>query len=288
MLFTAEQQLQVLRLVLALAASQPPTTAPPPTTTTTPPTTPAAPPPTVTTVSPKPEPKPEPTLSPAEVFVISDSDSDRSGDEGSDDEDHNHDHDATRSLNRARALTRARSRKRYHALFQRIARCGIADALGERQWQAFKRFVRRHFLRAFLDLFDPADHVLRCCGPLDGGCCPHRFVVDLAGPERVDFRLAGLHLDHEYDVRHICEAWRRAMPANPRRWDDGVNGLRLAHLLFGVQPLGAWPARVRLRCGNNRYYGAGDQDHDDFCHTTDVAHYSRVLAPADLAGARAV
>ena len=138
---------------------------------------------------------------------------------------------------------------------QRIARCGIADALGERQWKAFKRFVRRHFLRTFLDLFDPADHVLRCCGPLDGGCCPQRFVVDLAGPQRVDFRLAGLHLDHEYDVRHICEAWRRAMPANPRRWDDGVNGLRLAHLFFGVQPLGAWPARVRLRCGNNRYYG---------------------------------
>ena len=188
--------------------------------------------------------------------------SDRSDDEGSNDEDCDHGHAPTRSLNRARALTRARGRKRYHALFQRIARCGIADALGERQWKAFKRFVRRHFLRAFLDLFDPADHVLRCCGPLDGGCCPHRFVVDLAGPERVDFRLAGLHLDHEYDVRHICEAWRRAMPANPRRWDDGVNGLRLAHLLFGVQPLGAWPARVRLRCGNNRYYGTGDQDHD--------------------------
>ena len=89
-------------------------------------------------------------------------------------------------------------------------------------------------------------------------------------------------------MRHICEAWRRAMPANPRRWDDGVNGLRLAHLLFGVQPLGAWPARVRLRCGNNRYYGANDQDQDHFCHTTDVAHYSRVLAPTDLAGARAV
>ena len=208
------------------------------------------------------------------------------GGTGDDDEDGDHDH--VRALNRTRALTRARGRKRYHALFQRIARCGIADALGERQWKAFKRFVRRHFLRAFLDLFDPADHVLRCCGPLDRGCCPHRFVVDLAGPERVDFRLAGLHLDHEYDVRHICEAWRRAMPANPRRWDDGVNGLRLAHLLFGVQPLGAWPARVRLRCGNNRYYGAGDQDHDRFCHTTDVAHYSRVLAPADLAGARAV
>ena len=110
----------------------------------------------------------------------------------------------------------------------------------------------------------------------------------MAAPQRIDFHLAGLHLDHEYDVRHICEAWMRAMPANPRRWDDGVNGLRLAHLLFGVQPLGAWPARVRLRCGNNRYYGAGDQDHDDFCHTTDVAHYSRVLAPADLAGAPAV
>ena len=33
---------------------------------------------------------------------------------------------------------------------------------------------------------------------------------------------------------------------------------------------------------------AGAQDRGRFCHTTDVAHYSRVLAPADLAGAPAV
>ena len=126
-----------------------------------------------------------------------------------------------------------------------------------------------------------------CCGSLDGETCPHRFAVEFAGPA-VGFALAGLHLDHEYDVRHICDTWLRTMPAHPRSWDDGVNGLRVAHLLFGVQPLGKWPARLRFRCGNNRYYGRDDQDFDPFCHTTDIAHYNRVLTRADFVGGAAV
>ena len=78
------------------------------------------------------------------------------------------------------------------------------------------------------------------------------------------------------------------MLAHPRSWDDGVNGLRIAHLLFGVEPMGTWPARLRLRCGTNRYYGRDDQDYERFCHATDVAHYARVLTRAELVGGAAV
>jgi hypothetical protein len=49
-----------------------------------------------------------------------------------------------------------------------------------------------------------------------------------------------------------------------------------------------WPARLRLRCGTNRYFVRGDQDYDRFCHATDVAHYNRVLTRADLVGGAAV
>jgi hypothetical protein len=186
-----------------------------------------------------------------------------------------------------RALARNRGRKRFNALMQRIKLCGIPGALGEQHWKAFVCFIRRVFRPAFLRVFAPANDTLRCCGSLDGETCPHRFAVEFAGPT-VGFALAGLHLDHEYDVRHICDTWLRMMPSHPRAWDDGVNGLRIAHLLFGVQPLGKWPARLRFRCGNNRYYGRDDQDYERFCHATDVAHYARVLTRADLVGGAAV
>ena len=89
-------------------------------------------------------------------------------------------------------------------------------------------------------------------------------------------------------MRHICETWLGVMPSHPRTWDDGVNSMRVAHLLFGVEPLGKWPARLRLRCGTNRYFGRGDQDYDRFCHATDVAHYNRVLTHADFVVGAAV
>jgi hypothetical protein len=57
---------------------------------------------------------------------------------------------------------------------------------------------------------------------------------------------------------------------------------------LGVEPLGKWPARLRLRCGTNRYFCRGDHDYDRFCHATDVAHYNRVLTRANLVGGAAV
>jgi hypothetical protein len=64
--------------------------------------------------------------------------------------------------------------------------------------------------------------------------------------------------------------------------------MRVAHLLFGVEPLGKWPARLWLRCGTNRYFGRGDQDYDRFCHATNVAHCNWVLTRADLVSGAAV
>jgi hypothetical protein len=34
--------------------------------------------------------------------------------------------------------------------------------------------------------------------------------IEFAGPS-IGFALAGLHLDHEYDVRHICDTWRHVL-----------------------------------------------------------------------------
>jgi hypothetical protein len=53
---------------------------------------------------------------------------------------------------------------------------------------------------------------------------------------------------------HYFFAWDIVMPSHPRTWDDGVNDLRVSHLLFGVESFGKWPARF-LRCGTNRYFG---------------------------------
>jgi hypothetical protein len=69
----------------------------------------------------------------------------------------------------------------------------------------------------------------------------------------------------------------RMQPSHPRAWDGGINTLRITHLLFGAQPLGKRPARLRFR-----YCGRDGQD------AIGVAHYDRVLTRADLVGGAAL
>jgi hypothetical protein len=110
-------------------------------------------------------------------------------------------------LLRSRALARSRGIRRFNALLQRIEHCGIRTALGDAGWKIFVGFARRHFRPTFLLLFAPTDDALRCCGTLDGDRCPHCFTVNFAATHSIKFAIAGLHLDHDYDVRHIRRGW---------------------------------------------------------------------------------
>ena len=43
-----------------------------------------------------------------------------------------------------------------------------------------------------------------------------------------------MHVDHTYDVQHICTTWKSLSTPSPPRWDYGVRASKLCHLLFGT------------------------------------------------------
>ena len=108
------------------------------------------------------------------------------------------------------------------------------------------RAPRNQYKQRFLAAFD--HDVLACVGRRDGTPCPKGFAVCLRSVSAYDL-LEELHLDHEQDVRVTCDMWRRALPAAPDDWDDGVKGGLLCQLLFlglalwrALRPLSLRPA----------------------------------------------
>jgi hypothetical protein len=145
----------------------------------------------------------------------------------------------------------------------------MCPVLGDAQWQDFLAHATARYKQPFLDAFDPPSATLKCVGRAGGGACPHAFEVDLASTLAVR-KLEHLHVDHEQDVQIItCDMRRAARPSVPASWDDGIDGVLLCHLLFGVEedPAHGAPA-LRFRCGPSRLGDAG------YCHQLNMAHYS--------------
>ena len=100
--------------------------------------------------------------------------------------------------------------------------------------------------------------------------------------------LPKIHLDHTHDVSHICEVWSKALPKEPKSWDDGVCGPLIAHLLFGTEdhllsqcskrPI--WKRQIVPRCGDVR--GVEGQTADQFCHDVAKAHIHYTLKVEDI------
>ncbi len=98
----------------------------------------------------------------------------------------------------------------------------------------------------------------------------HAFEVDLGAPDAAD-ALECLHLDHERPVHLTCAWWAASLPKEPVSWDDGLDGNKLCHALFGVCDDGIYGARcVRFRCGPRR--GASGKRvcfaMHSYCHTS--------------------
>mmetsp|Transcript_61319 Transcript_61319/g.102060 ORF Transcript_61319/g.102060 Transcript_61319/m.102060 type:complete len:211 (-) Transcript_61319:68-700(-) len=127
----------------------------------------------------------------------------------------------------------------------RLETC-MLDRLGPKLWSDFVRHARRYRTAYIAAFMQP---VLACTGTVDGKPCPHRFTVDFGDPE-AGSRLESLHLDHETKVCETLLWWRSCLPAQPRAWDDGLDGGRLCHSLFGVCDHPVYGDRsVRFRCG---------------------------------------
>ena len=181
---------------------------------------------------------------------------------------------------KVKAAVRKRAHQRWWALMHRVeVSNGMRDHLGDTGWVRFKGFCIDHFRHSFLALFDPCGGVLRCSGPLCGGPCPHNHQVDFAAATALR-QMEALHLDHAFDVQHICELWKQLTPRDPVSWDQGIKGMLVAHLLFGTRNLGGHPPNIGLRCGISR--GIAQPMHRErvhLCHKQHGAHYTHVLHP---------
>ena len=177
-----------------------------------------------------------------------------------------------------------RALRRWDTMLRRVA-ARLKSRMGHEHWAEFTKFATETFRPAYVRMFLESKRPLACCGPIAGGGCRRRFVVD-AATQRGLRRLSGLHADHTYDLNHLCDLWLRCMPAAPACWDDGVKGLRVAYLLCGVEPQGEWQPCIKLRCGRPRLpAGAVDaRPAEGYCHVTDGAHYEHVLAESDICG----
>jgi hypothetical protein len=186
-------------------------------------------------------------------------------------------------------LARKRGIQRWSSLVSatssRLAKAnGMRAFLGERCWRDFVGHAAAHYREAFLQAFTPRDGVLCCKGPLgSAGPCPQRFRVDARqlassdGTQRdiATQRLKLLHVDHTYDVQHICDTWKSLSVPCPPRWDHGICARKLCRLLFGVKPAEGQPC-LTFRCA---VLSLGSQQP---CHHVARPHYAHTLRAEQL------
>ena len=122
--------------------------------------------------------------------------------------------------------------------------------LGDALWNDFVSHANRHYKAAYVGAFNT--RTLRCVGTVDGNACAQTFEIDQCAPDAKE-KLEFLHLDHEQPVHLTCAWWTSCLPHEPRAWDDGLDGTKLCHKLFGVCDDAVHGACcVRFRCGPRR------------------------------------
>ena len=190
-------------------------------------------------------------------------------------------------------LARKRGIQRWSSLVtatsSRLAKThGMRQLLGERCWRDFVKHATTHYREAFLRAFTPQDGVLRCRGPLEPTCgsacaCPQSFRVDvrqLASSNSLQrdiatSRLKLMHVDHTYDVQHICDTWKSLSEPAPPRWDHGVCAQKLCQLLFGIDPEGG-KACLTFRCA------VLTLNTQQPCHHVARPHYAHTLQASQV------
>ena len=184
--------------------------------------------------------------------------------------------------NAVKRVCRRRASQRWSAwLTQTKSRIGfkngMRDRLGPKNWRAFVRFAEQEYKEDFVCAFLPASGELCCEGKLDGEPCPKQLKMDLVNMSSIhcEEELPKLHLDHTFDLEHVCDVWSAALPAEPNAWDDGICGPLVAHLLFSTKDKVVgdgvhWRRQLAFRCGAVR--GVQGQRAKDFCHDQNHPH----------------
>ena len=118
---------------------------------------------------------------------------------------------------------------RWSNKLQRIAASNIKMILGREEWDRFVRYAKKKHYNQYIARFTSS--TLVCAGSDDGIPCPHSFQVDTSQNLA---QLQYLHLDHDTDLKHTCEDWRRCLCAIDKTKQSSKMKSRekLAALLF--------------------------------------------------------
>ena len=171
-----------------------------------------------------------------------------------------------------RGELRNRASRRWSALTARV-RSKVTAFMSAAEWETISQNAELKYKEAFLSLFG-SDRLV-CSGTIENAPCPHAYTVDLTNWACLE-GLRHMHVDHGYEVAHICDVWVNVMKRREAMVDTEV----VNHLLYDVSPEGnralasrGVPERL-ARC-NLALRCAG-------CHDLALAHYDRVLTKADL------
>lgn len=166
------------------------------------------------------------------------------------------------SNKRKKAVSRFRrcAQKRWSTLLHRIAvRNKMKETLGVKLWKQFVQDARIESYKRFIQRFEPVDGQLHCSGFLDKGIskqCPHSFKVHF---EQYSM-LKSLHLDHEFDLKMICQIWKeRIVPGSTanheaqvrqrvKTWSGGMSKKLLLWLLFEAVDFRCFDGNVQNSC----------------------------------------
>ena len=134
---------------------------------------------------------------------------------------------------------------------------GMEAVLGPRHWKRFVEYAKRTHYRQFLARFRRADHYLICDGGGESRPCPVRFKVGTATEEGLH-ELRWLHLDHNTDLKLVCEKWRTTHDPKSKRWSGAFKKRHLVSFLF---------EDLQFRCH------LPTMQPRERCHRTDLPHY---------------
>ena len=134
---------------------------------------------------------------------------------------------------------------------------GMEAVLGPRHWKRFVEYAKRTHYRQFLARFRTADHYLVCDGGGESRPCPVRFKVGTATEEGLH-ELRWLHLDHNTDLKLVCEKWRTTHDPKSKRWSGAFKKRHLVSFLF---------EDLQFRCH------LPTMQPRERCHRTDLPNY---------------
>ena len=149
----------------------------------------------------------------------------------------------------------------------------------------------------FIRAFEQGE--LTCCGTLEGKPCKHAFRVDCTQWTCLE-KLASLHVDHGFEVVHICDMWIKALQVQHHDAYARIDAALLMHMLFSLERrhdvMDVYSNRKRQR--TSPYYGTefDKGDHGKVvllseanlkfrckeCHNTASAHYTHRLTIDDI------